>query len=277
MLDAAGFDPLEKNIRELQRAMAAGQLTSAQLVSFYLDRIAAYDQSGPRVNAVIAHQPARRGRTRARWTRSAKRRGPRGPLHGIPILLKDNFDTNDMPTTGGCLALSGHQPKDDAFQVKKLRDAGAVILGKVNLHELALGLTTVSSIGGQTLDPYDLTRAPGGSSGGSAVAATMNFAAATLGTDTAGFDPHPELPQQRRRPPADASASRAAPASFRSAAHRTSADRLRGPLKTSPCCSTRRPATTPDDPSPRTATAGFRARTPRRSDAMRSKARASAC
>ena len=91
-----------------------------------------------------------------------------------------------MPTTGGCLALLGHQPKDDAFQVKKLREAGAVILGKVNLHELALGLTTVSSIGGQTLDPYDLTRAPGGSSGGSAVAATMNFAAATLGTDTAG-------------------------------------------------------------------------------------------
>ncbi len=115
-----------------------------------------------------------------------KRKGPRGPLHGIPILLKDNFDTKDMPTTGGCLALLGHQPRADAFQVKKLRDAGAVILGKVNLHELALGLTTVSSVGGQTIDPYDLTRAPGGSSGGSAVAATMNFAAATLGTDTAG-------------------------------------------------------------------------------------------
>jgi Asp-tRNAAsn/Glu-tRNAGln amidotransferase A subunit and related amidases len=91
-----------------------------------------------------------------------------------------------MATTGGCLALSSHQPKDDAFQVRRLRAAGAVILGKVNLHELALGLTTVSSIGGQTLDPYDLTRAPGGSSGGSAVAATMNFATATLGTDTAG-------------------------------------------------------------------------------------------
>src|SRR5207244_2965294 len=115
-----------------------------------------------------------------------KRGKTRGPLHGIPILLKDNFDTKDMPTTGGCLALSGHTPKDDAFQVKKLRQAGAVLLGKVNLHELALGLTTVSSLGGQTRDPYDLSRAPGGSSGGSAVAATMNFAAATLGTDTAG-------------------------------------------------------------------------------------------
>ena len=185
VLDAADFDPLEKSIPELQRAMAAGRLTSAQLVSFYLDRIAAFDQLGPRVNAVIAINP--HARTYARQLDDERRKkGPRGPLHGIPILLKDNFDTNDMPTTGGCLALSGHQPKDDAFQVKKLRDAGAVILGKVNLHELALGLTTVSSIGGQTLDPYDLTRAPGGSSGGSAVAAAMNFAAGTLGTDTAG-------------------------------------------------------------------------------------------
>ena len=185
VLDAAGFDPLEKTIRELQRAMTRGQLTSARLLQFYLDRIAAYDQSGLRVNAVIAINPHAAAAARA-LDEERKKRGPRGPLHGIPILVKDNFDTNDMPTTGGCLALSGHQPKDDAFQVKSLRDAGAVILGKVNLHELALGLTTVSSIGGQTLNPYDLRRAPGGSSGGSAVAATMNFAAATLGTDTAG-------------------------------------------------------------------------------------------
>jgi Asp-tRNA(Asn)/Glu-tRNA(Gln) amidotransferase A subunit family amidase len=185
VLDAAGFDPLEKNIAELQRAMAAGRLTSAQLVSFYLDRIAAFDQSGPRVNAVIAINP--HAATYARQLDDERRKkGTRGPLHGIPILLKDNFDTNDMATTGGCLALFGYQPKDDAFQVKKLRDAGAVILGKVNLHELALGLTTLSSVGGQTLDPYDLARAPGGSSGGSAVAATLNFAAGTLGTDTAG-------------------------------------------------------------------------------------------
>ena len=185
VLRSAGFDPLEKNIPELQRAMAAGQLPSAQLVAFYLNRIAASDQSGPRVNAVIAINP-HAGTYARQLDEERRRKGPRGPLHGIPILLKDNFDTNDVATTGGCLALSGHQPKDDAFQVRKLRDAGAVILGKVNLHELALGLTTVSSIGGQTLDPYDLARAPGGSSGGSAVAATMNFAAATLGTDTAG-------------------------------------------------------------------------------------------
>jgi Asp-tRNA(Asn)/Glu-tRNA(Gln) amidotransferase A subunit family amidase len=178
----AAFDPLEKNIRELQRAMGAGQITSAQLVQFYLDRIAAYD---PLLNAVLYVNP--NAAAAARVLDDERRRGKsRGTLHGIPILLKDNFDTKDMPTTGGALALSGIVPKEDAFQVKKLREAGAVILGKVNLHELALGLTTVSSLGGQTLDPYDLTRAPGGSSGGSAVAATMNFAAATLGTDTSG-------------------------------------------------------------------------------------------
>ena len=182
---AASFDAFEKSIRELQRAMAAGQTSSAQLVQFYLDRISAYDQGGPSVNAVLLVNPNALADARA-LDEERKRRGPRGPLHGIPVLLKDNFDTKDMPTTGGALALSGNVAKEDAFQVRKLREAGAVILGKVNLHELALGLTTVSSLGGQTLDPYDLTRAPGGSSGGSAVAATANFAAFAMGTDTAG-------------------------------------------------------------------------------------------
>jgi Asp-tRNA(Asn)/Glu-tRNA(Gln) amidotransferase A subunit family amidase len=102
------------------------------------------------------------------------------------VLLKDNFETADLATTGGSLALSGAVPKQDAFQVRKLRQGGAVILGKVNLHELALGLTTISSLGGQTLDAYDPTRAPGGSSGGSAVAVAANFAAFALGTDTSG-------------------------------------------------------------------------------------------
>jgi len=184
-LDGATFDPFEKTIRELQRAMTAGQITSTQLVQFYLDRIVTYDQTGPRVNAVLAVNPNAAADARA-LDDERKRGRTRGPLHGIPILLKDNFDTKDMPTTGGCLALVNNRPKEDAFQVRRLREAGAVILGKVNLHELALGLTTVSSLGGQTLDPYDLARAPGGSSGGSAVAATANFAAATLGTDTSG-------------------------------------------------------------------------------------------
>jgi Asp-tRNA(Asn)/Glu-tRNA(Gln) amidotransferase A subunit family amidase len=178
----AAFDPFEKTIRELQDGMRRKEITSAELVRFYLDRIARYD---PQVNAVLFLNP--RALDDARALDAERLRGrARGPLHGIPILLKDNFETKDMPTTGGCLALQGLVPKDDAFQVKRLREAGAVLLGKVNLHELALGLTTVSSFGGQTRNPYDLTRAPGGSSGGSAVAATMNFAAATLGTDTSG-------------------------------------------------------------------------------------------
>src|SRR5262245_1596544 len=178
----AAFDPLEETLLALQDAMRAKQITSAELTQFYLDRIAKYD---PQVNAVLFVNP--RALDDARALDAERRRGrTRGPLHGIPILLKDNFETKDMPTTGGCLALSGLVPKDDAFQVKRLRGAGAVLLGKVNLHELALGLTTVSSLGGQTRNPYDLTRAPGGSSGGSAVAAAMNFAAAALGTDTSG-------------------------------------------------------------------------------------------
>jgi Asp-tRNA(Asn)/Glu-tRNA(Gln) amidotransferase A subunit family amidase len=179
---AAVFDPLEKTIRELQDAMRRKQITSVELVQFYLDRIVRYD---PQVNAVLFVNL--RARDDARALDAERGRGrTRGPLHGVPVLLKDNFETKDMPTTGGCLALQGLVPKADAWQVKKLREAGAVLLGKVNLHELALGLTTVSSLGGQTRNPYDVTRAPGGSSGGSAVAAAMSFAAATLGTDTSG-------------------------------------------------------------------------------------------
>src|SRR4030095_16339283 len=140
--------------------MTARQLTSVQLVQFYLDRIAAYDQAGPGLNSVLYLHPDALADARA-LDAERRRRGPRSPLHGIPVLLKDNFDTMDMPTTGGALALSGIVPKDDAFQVRKLREAGAIILGKVNLHELALGLTTVSSLGGQTLDPSDPTRPPG--------------------------------------------------------------------------------------------------------------------
>jgi Asp-tRNA(Asn)/Glu-tRNA(Gln) amidotransferase A subunit family amidase len=181
----AAYEVAEKSIVELQEAMTSGRLTSAALVSLYLARIDAYDRSGPRLNAIIAINPNAAADARAL---DAERRGsgPRGPLHGIPVLLKDNFDTHDMPTTGGSLALSGTVPATDAYQVRRLRQAGAVILGKVNLHELALGLTTISSLGGQTLNPYDLRRAPGGSSGGSGVAVAASFAAFALGTDTSG-------------------------------------------------------------------------------------------
>jgi len=179
------FDVVEKSMTQLQAAMAAGQVTSEQLVSLYAARIKAYDQAGPRLNSVILVNPRAAADARE-LDRERRERGPRGPLHGVPVLLKDNFDTADMPTTGGSLALVGVVPAQDAYQVRMLRRAGAVLLGKVNLHELALGLTSVSSYGGQTLNPYDRSRAPGGSSGGSGVAAAACFAAFTMGTDTSG-------------------------------------------------------------------------------------------
>ena len=185
--------------------MTAGQVSSEQLVRMYTQRINAYDQVGPAAERRHLLNPNAAAAARA-LDAERKARGPRGPLHGIPVLLKDNFDTSDMPTTGGSLALRGVVPKQDAFQVAKLRRAGAVLLGKVNLHELALGLTTVSSFGGQTLNPYDVTRAPGGSSGGSGVAAAACFAAFTLGTDTSGSIRIPELAQLDRRSAADAGA-----------------------------------------------------------------------
>jgi Asp-tRNA(Asn)/Glu-tRNA(Gln) amidotransferase A subunit family amidase len=110
----------------------------------------------------------------------------RGPLHGIPIILKDNFATTDMPTTAGAVALRGLTPRRDAFQVTKLREAGAIILAKANMQELASGITNVSSLGGQTCNPYDPTKNPGGSSGGSGAAAAASFAALAWGSDTCG-------------------------------------------------------------------------------------------
>jgi amidase len=177
--------PLEATIPELQHAMETGDLTSVELVDFYLARIAAYDDSGPELNAFILVNPRAREEAAALDAERADS-GPRGPLHGIPVVVKDIIGTADMPTTAGSLALEGFRPAEDAFVVRKLREAGAVIIGKSNLDEFALGWTTASSLGGQTLDPYDLSRDPGGSSGGSAVAVTANFAVAGLGTDSCG-------------------------------------------------------------------------------------------
>jgi Asp-tRNA(Asn)/Glu-tRNA(Gln) amidotransferase A subunit family amidase len=182
---APPFDVVEKSIAELQHAMAAGEVSSHDLVAAYLARIDAYDKRGPKLNAMIVLNPrALAEADTLDKERAAK--GPRGPLHGIPIVVKDNFETADMPTTGGSIALAGFEPKEDAFQVAKLRAAGAVILGKTNLHELAAGITSISSMGGQTRNPYDLARNPGGSSGGTAAAVAANFAAAGMGSDTCG-------------------------------------------------------------------------------------------
>jgi Asp-tRNA(Asn)/Glu-tRNA(Gln) amidotransferase A subunit family amidase len=184
--------PLEATIPELQKAMENGELTSLELVDFYLARIAAYDDAGPKLNAFIFVNPRARKEAAALDAERAAS-GPRGPLHGIPVVLKDVIDTADMPTTGGSRALEGFVPDEDAFQVRKLREAGAIILGKTNLYELANGFNSVSSLGGQTLSPYDLSRDPGGSSGGSAVAVTANFAVAGFGTDSCGSVRYPAV------------------------------------------------------------------------------------
>jgi len=181
----AAFDVQEKTIAELQAALASGAATSRSLALAYLARIRAYDLQGPRLNSMIAMNRKVLEIADALDQERASGR-LRGPLHGIPIVVKDNFETVDQPTTGGSLALTGFMTGRDAFQVKKLRDAGAIIIGKTNLHELASGITTISSLGGQTRNPYVPSRTPGGSSGGTGAAVAASFAAAGMGSDTCG-------------------------------------------------------------------------------------------
>lgn len=179
------YDVVEKTIPELQAAMSEGTVTSRQLVESYLARIAAYDKQGPALNAIVALNPQALATADAL---DAERRAGRvrGPLHGIPVVVKDNYETVEMPTTAGSIALASFHPRADAFQVRRLKDAGAVIIGKTNMHELAAGITTISSSGGQTRNPYDLGRNPGGSSGGTGAAIAATFAAAGMGSDTCG-------------------------------------------------------------------------------------------
>src|SRR5262245_52495758 len=146
------YDVTEKSITELGAALAAHTVTSVQLTDAYLARIDAYDKRDPALNAMIAINPRAKAEAEA-LDRERAARGSRGPLHGIPIVIKDNYDTADMPTTAGSKALEGSMAGRDAFQVRKLREAGAVIVGKTNLHEFARGITTVSSLGGQTRNP----------------------------------------------------------------------------------------------------------------------------
>lgn len=179
------FEIKEATIFEMTSAMEEGKLTSEELVRFYLDRIETFDQQGPMINSMISLNE--NAIETAKQLDKERAEGKiRGALHGIPIVLKDNYDTVDMPTTAGSLSLEGSMAPDDAFQTAKLREEGAVIIGKANLHEFAFGFNTYSSLGGQTLNPYDLTRYPGGSSGGTGAAVASNFAAAGLGTDTGG-------------------------------------------------------------------------------------------
>lgn len=184
--------PLEEaTIADLRAALASGRLTAVRLVAAYLDRIAALNLSGPALRAVIEVNPDALA-IADELDRLSAGSGPRGPLHGIPILLKDNIDTADrMETTAGSLALVGARPARDATVAARLRAAGAVILGKANLSEWANFRSTHSSSGwsargGQARNPYSLDRSPCGSSSGSASAVAANLCAASLGTETDG-------------------------------------------------------------------------------------------
>ncbi len=171
-------------IADLNAAFDAGTLTSEGLVRLYLARIEAYDQHGPALNAVLWLNENALQTARA-LDAERRARGPRSPLHGIPVVLKDNVDTSDMPTTGGSVLLAGSIPPDDAFLVGRLREAGAIILAKVNMSEFASG-PTMSSVGGYIRNPHNTARTPSGSSGGTGASIAASFAQLGIGTDTGG-------------------------------------------------------------------------------------------
>jgi amidase len=181
----------EASILELQEAMNKRAITSKKLVELYLLRMAEIDRAGPSLNSVIEINPDA-FEIADRLDKERLDKGARGKLHGIPILLKDNIATEDkMQTTAGSLALLGSRPKREAFVATKLREAGAIILGKANLSEWANFRSTSSSSGwsargGQVKNPYALNRSPCGSSSGSAVAVSANLASAAIGTETDG-------------------------------------------------------------------------------------------
>lgn len=187
---APASDLVELDLASAQRRMAAGELASRELVRHYLERIARYDDAGPRLAAVLALDPTAMQQARA-LDRERAAGQVRGPLHGIPVLLKDNLDSAGMATTAGSLALAQHRPGRDAEVVRRLRAAGAVILGKTNLSEWANFRSTRStsgwsSAGGQTRNPYDPTRNPCGSSSGTGAAIAADFALIGIGTETDG-------------------------------------------------------------------------------------------
>ena len=185
------FELDEMTIAELQDGMKSGKFTSRSIVKKYLDRIDEIDKKGPAINSVIEVNPDAVAIAES-LDRERKEKGSRGPLHGIPILIKDNIDTADrMMTTAGSLALLGSTPSQDSFVAKRLREAGVVILGKTNLSEWANfrsnhATSGWSGRGGQTKNPYVLDRNPCGSSSGSGAAAAANLCAAAIGTETDG-------------------------------------------------------------------------------------------
>jgi amidase len=172
---------LEFGIDEIQAAYGSGTLTAVELVQGYLARIAAYDRTGPTLRSIITVHPEALSRAAA-LDQERRQHGPRGPLHGIPILLKDNIDAFDLPTTNGSAVLRRSVPPNDAVLTRELRAAGAIILGKASMGEFAAG--SYNSVIGQAVNPYNLKRETGGSSSGPAAAIAANFAVLAVGTDT---------------------------------------------------------------------------------------------
>ena len=183
MAQTKAFTVDEATIGGIHAALKSGELTCRKLTQLYLDRIEAYDKKGPALNAILMINP-KALETADVLDKAYAAKGPVGPLHCVPVLLKDNFDTADMPTTSASKALEGAVPLADGTVVKKLRQAGALFLAKTNMQELAQGGVNVSSAGGQTKNPYDLGRTPGGSSGGTGAGLAANLGAVGTGSDT---------------------------------------------------------------------------------------------
>lgn len=181
----AEFKPVEGTIAQLHAALAAGTTSCEQVVQHYIDRINAYDSLGPTLNSVIAVSATALDTAREQDLALASGESMQ-PLQCVTVLLKDNIDTADMPTSAGGLALQYSQPEDDAFIVQRLRAQGAIILGKANLDEFAFGYQGSSSMRGQVKNAYDQTKGPGGSSAGTGAAIAASFAMVGLGTDTGG-------------------------------------------------------------------------------------------
>lgn len=178
------FALMEATISQVHQAYLNGTLTARGLMKSYLHRIEAFDKKGPAINSIICINPHVLEEADKADAYLKEHRALSGPLHGIPVMLKDNFDTKDMPTTAGSIALNGWVPDRDAFVTEKLKKAGAIILAKTNLHEFAIWGETISSILGQSVNPYDLTRTPGGSSGGTGASIAANIGIVGMGTDT---------------------------------------------------------------------------------------------
>jgi Asp-tRNA(Asn)/Glu-tRNA(Gln) amidotransferase A subunit family amidase len=180
---SSSFDVSEATIAEIHQAFLNGELSAESLTKQYIERIKAFDQS-THLNAIVIVNPEAINRARELDAEIA-RTGKLRPLHGIPVIVKDNYDTKGLQTTGGSVALKGVTPPDDAFQVKRLKEAGAIVLAKSNMAEWAFSPSgTISSISGLTRNPYDLSRVPAGSSGGTGASVAANFGTVGLGTDT---------------------------------------------------------------------------------------------